>query len=137
MRRKELILFVCLGIVLALLVGIPTGLYYRNDNVHDFRINIIHKCYVYTKAHPKEEWAFNWCYYKLPSYDDMLFSFKPLTEEAWFTPEMIRRFKYGHLTIAERLSHVRNSINNYAYLRSRTGNFQCLYGAPIVQGLQS
>lgn len=65
----------------------------RNKKVYKLRIRILDLCEDYNKRHIDEifrgedEGAHNWLYRKLPSYEDMLISFKPLKLETYITEE--------------------------------------------------
>lgn len=92
-----LVLFICLSILLVL------SIYFliRNDNVLDFRLNYVRNAYdyLYKTLHCciNEEDLYEydklcdivWDAIDRYSYEKMLFSFKPLKLEYWFTEEEI------------------------------------------------
>lgn len=69
---------------------------HRNDRLVVFRICILHLCTTYDILHAiepgSEEDAFKWFEEKY-TYNQMLFSFKPLKLEAWYTPEEISKIQ--------------------------------------------
>lgn len=69
----------------------------RNNRVLKFRVELIDKCAEWSVRHideiceGREISAFDWFYPKLPSYNAMVFSFKPLTMENYFNPQDIEK----------------------------------------------
>lgn len=62
---------------------------YRNKKTYNFRMEISEMCYDYNDRRIKErdlnfKSAYEWFYEKY-SYEKMLYSFKPLKLEVWFT----------------------------------------------------
>lgn len=96
-----LVLFICLSILLVLNVSFLI----RNDNVLDFRLNYISNAYnyLYKTLHccineedlDKYDKLCDKVHNAIDrySYKKMLFSFKPLKLEYWFTKEEIKYFK--------------------------------------------
>lgn len=81
---KEIIFFICILLVI--------GAFYilvRNFFVLELRRKVLGKCWEWLSTHPGEENPIHWCYPKLPSYEEMLFSFKPVKLETWLTQEEI------------------------------------------------
>jgi len=84
---------------LLLVLGIFTNLFIvRTQKVYQFRNYITDLCYsksikdLDNLGVNNYESAYEWFYHKkVPSYDEMLFSFKPLKLENWFDKEDIER----------------------------------------------
>lgn len=89
-------LFGVLGLVfLALIYTFYLG--YRNEKVYKFRTMISDK-YIGPKAMQEIDNGKDWqwtheIYDKLPSYDKMMFSFKPLKVENWISKEDLEKLK--------------------------------------------
>lgn len=66
----------------------------RNERVCEFRIRINHICSERMKVSEWGEWEERMKMWNSimdePTYDDMLFSFKPLIPEAWFNDEELK-----------------------------------------------
>jgi hypothetical protein len=65
--------------------------FFRNEKVCRFRNDLNRRCYRWSMQHLDEDSAYNWLYDELPSYESMVFSFKPLDLEHWLTAEQIER----------------------------------------------
>lgn len=86
----------CLGIVL---LFFSAYILRRNEKVKDFRFSLVDMAYEYeirrlkeyaeSGEEHKEKNAFDWFANK-HSYEDHLYSFKPLELESWFTEEEIK-----------------------------------------------
>jgi hypothetical protein len=63
---------------------------FREINNLCYEYNIRH---LYADGVGSYESAWDWCYDKLPSYNSIMHSFKPLTIEAWLTKEQINKLK--------------------------------------------
>lgn len=61
----------------------------RNRRVLEFRLYINEECYSYLRRHPDEESAYKWFWPHVASYEKMLWSFRPLKMERWFSQELI------------------------------------------------
>lgn len=77
---------IILLIIQLLILTLFIYFYYRNDKVLQFSFMIIDMCHEYAVRHNYALDAYDWFDGK-HSYEKMLFSFKPLTLEAWFTKE--------------------------------------------------
>jgi len=81
-------------ILLGIAIGFVLYFMYRNTKVCKFRIRIIELCADYERRRIREgehdpyNMAFDWCFAKIPGYESMILSFKPLTLENWLTSEM-------------------------------------------------
>lgn len=93
---SDSIVIIILIIALIAMVFVWYFCIYRNDRLLLFKFHIVHLCTVYDILHPvelnSEEDAFKWFEEKY-TYNQMLFSFKPLKLEAWYTPEEISKIQ--------------------------------------------
>lgn len=64
----------------------------RNNEVYNFKIQLIDLATTYSLRNPKKDDAFTWFFNKY-TYDEMLYSKKPLTLEAWYTENEIKLIK--------------------------------------------
>ena len=81
---------IVLVIILLLLLGINYYFYwYRNDRVCEFRKFITNLCYEHNNRNIGKDNNF-WIDEKY-SYEQMMYSFKPLKLSVWFTKEEIER----------------------------------------------
>jgi hypothetical protein len=72
----------------------------RNEKVCQFRLRIVDICsnYNITYINKKQEYndtvsAYKWCYAKLPSYEQMLYSTKPLRLTQWVPADDLIKLK--------------------------------------------
>ncbi len=63
----------------------------RNHQTRQLRLLILELCYEYDIKHFPVEHAHLWCYDKLPSYNRMVYSFKPLEIEHWVPIDQIEK----------------------------------------------
>lgn len=66
----------------------------RNNQVYEFRHTVNIACFDYSMRHIKDDdlkSAYDWCWAKLPPYNDMVWSFKPLTLETYISVEDIEK----------------------------------------------
>lgn len=63
----------------------------RSQKVSKFRRKIKNLSFNWSIEHLEEDSAFNWFFNKMPSYEKMLFSVKPLKLKTYFTEEEIKR----------------------------------------------
>lgn len=85
---------VILGVVAMYFVLGVLYLWKRNNEVRDFKMNVSNLCYERAiRIIKQKKWDNlpDWYLYdKLPSYDSMLWSFKPLKLESYYTEEEIK-----------------------------------------------
>lgn len=77
---------------MVLLLATPIWILIRNNNVCKLRLKINQMCYEYAIRHnlTLEAWE---PYKKLPSYNKMLYSLKPLRVDYWLSPEDIYKLE--------------------------------------------
>ena len=67
---------------------------YRNNKVFSFRLSILDLAHEYVKKHNyslESKWAYSWYDAILPSYNTMLYSFKPLELKYWVDETTINK----------------------------------------------
>lgn len=92
----DLILFIFVVLALSVLAANNYFHFYRNDKVRDFRMALLDTVSNTAKkymAMGRDNWFAPYYLYNKYSYDDMVYSFKPLTLEAWYTEEEIKMIK--------------------------------------------
>jgi hypothetical protein len=93
METFDLIFLIVFSLIISLGLFIVIFGLIRNNKVAKFRNDIIDLCQDYNRRHSKEifsgnaESAYDWLYRKLPSYNEMVMSFKPLTLESYIMIE--------------------------------------------------
>lgn len=90
MELGVIILLCCLQIAL---VG-SFYMLYRNDKVYIFRTEIFWMCYEYEDRHmfDSHDFSYKWFHGKY-SYSQMVFSFRPLKLENWYTKEELEKIR--------------------------------------------
>lgn len=92
----DLILFIFVALALSVLAANNYFHFYRNDKVRDFQIamlGIINDTVKKRILMDCDDCFAPYDLFNKYSYDDMVYSFKPLTLEAWYTEEEIKVIK--------------------------------------------
>jgi len=79
-----------IGIII-LLIGFCVRQLIRNNQVHDFKREMLDIADKWTRKNDYKDSALDWFYDELPSYNAMMLSFKKLTLENWATKEQIEK----------------------------------------------
>ncbi len=79
-----------------LIIGIIIPLYFdhRSDKVFEFLINLADECNEWNQRHAHDKYymtSFTWAYNTLPSYNKMVFSFKPIKKQSFLSQYIINK----------------------------------------------
>lgn len=83
---------IAITIIMIIFLILPIPIFsYRNIKVLKFRLNLNHLCYEYSIKNLNQGGQIGWKKFwsKLPSYNKMVFSFKKIRLETYFTKEEI------------------------------------------------
>lgn len=91
----NIIRIMCLTLSIILMV-FGLWLMHKANNVFIFRKKINYMCKDWSLLHVSDddyESAYDWCYSTLPTFNKMVYSFKPLKLKYWLAEDVIKKIK--------------------------------------------
>lgn len=87
---------IIIGLIAVLLLCLCFYMLYRNHRVYKLRSKLIDLCSDYDKRHSREftdhrQSSFVWLYNELPTYDEMMYSLKPIRLQTYITEEQYQK----------------------------------------------